>query len=74
MVVYNNCILIKQYQFTWSTMPSNDERTVGCISLCSCIILEQRHMGKVAFMVPASPVEPLLEDDALSLTLLLACI
>lgn len=52
-------------------MPSRDESTVGCISLCSCIIFEQRHMGNVALMVAASlAVELLLVEDALSLALL----
>lgn len=59
---------------TWSTMPSSDESTVGCISLCNCIIFEQRHMGSVALMEPVSlPVEPPLDDDAGSLTLLVPC-
>lgn len=38
------------------------------------MIFEQRHMGSVALMEPVSlPVEPPLEDDAASLTLLLPC-
>lgn len=51
-------------------MPSKEDSTVGCISRCICMIFEQRHMGRVALMGPASAVEPLLDDDALSLALL----
>lgn len=35
-------------------MPSKEDKTVGCISLCKCIILEHLHIGKVALIGPAS--------------------
>jgi len=34
-------------------MPSRDDKTVGCKSLCMCMIREQRHIGAVALMGPA---------------------
>lgn len=35
-------------KLTWSTIPSKLDKTVGCISLCKCIIFEHLHIGGVA--------------------------
>lgn len=40
---------------TWSTIPSREDNTVGWMSLCMCMIREQRHMEGVARMGPVSP-------------------
>lgn len=44
-------------------MPSKEDNTVGCISLCKCIILEHLHIGKVAFIGPASDDEAEAVDE-----------
>ena len=35
-------------------MPSSADSTVGCMSLCTCMIRLQRHIGVVALMGPMS--------------------
>ena len=35
-------------------MPSSADRTVGCMSLCMCIMRLQRHIGVVALIGPMS--------------------
>lgn len=47
----------RQWQWnalTWSTIPSREDNTVGWISLCICMIREQRHMEGVARIGPVS--------------------
>ena len=38
----------------WSTMPSREDRRVGCSSRCMCMIRLQRHIGAVARIGPGS--------------------
>ena len=54
---YTSSCQFSRNQTIWSTMPSREDRSVGCSSRCMCMIRLQRHMGAVALMGPGSDAE-----------------
>lgn len=50
-----SCLKTNKLVLTWSTIPSNEISTGGCISRCVCIIREHRHIDGVARIGALSP-------------------